>query len=59
MKPVTPAQRVRNVQGAREALELLYGPPITEDERRRAAEGLGREDYLPDVQPELPLAKAG
>ena len=44
-----------NVRHCVECLALLYGPPVSESERREAARGLGMEHALPDAQDELPL----
>lgn len=49
-----PSRIAQNVARAREALELLYGPLPTQDERLEAARALGMEHALPEPE-QLPL----
>lgn len=51
-----PSRIAQNVARAREALELLYGPLPTQDERLEAARALGMEHALPPTD-ELPFPK--
>lgn len=41
-------------KGCREALAILYGPPIPQEEQDRCAIALGRPDLIPDP-PRLPF----
>jgi hypothetical protein len=45
----------RNLQRMQEAIDLLGGPPISEERQRRAAQALGVERLLPDPEQDLPF----
>lgn len=45
-----PSRIAQNVARAREALDLLYGPLPTQDERLEAARALGMEHALPEPE---------
>lgn len=53
---MNPSRIAQNVARAREALDLLYGPLPTQDERLEAARALGMEHALP-LPDELPFPK--
>lgn len=57
MKNPTPQERERIRRQIDAQLAQLNRTP-TPEERRSAAQALGLEDWLPDPQPELALAKA-
>lgn len=46
----------RQLQRMQEAIDLLGGPPISDERQRRAAEALGVLHKLPDAQAELCFA---
>jgi len=50
--------RSRALQRMQEAIDLLGGPPVSDERQRRAAEALGVLHKLPDPQAEICFAEA-